>query len=128
MDHVIFEGEVADIASFLANAAFFVLPSRTEGVSLTILEAMASGLAVAATNVGGNPEVIEDGSSGFLVPAADPMALAALLLRLWRQPTECRAVGLAARSRVETCFDSRVMSARYEHLYLNTLLPPSSRG
>ena len=73
---VTFLGQVRDISGLLARASLFVLPSLAEGISLTLLEAMASGLAVAATSVGGNREVVEDGETGLLVPAANPSALA----------------------------------------------------
>ena len=72
--NVRFLGEIGDIPGLLGRARFFVLPSQTEGISLTILEAMARGLPVLATAVGGNPEVIQNGSTGLLVPAQDPSA------------------------------------------------------
>src|SRR5207253_10486932 len=81
-DHVRFLGEVRDVPALLARASLFVLPSQTEGISLTILEAMARGLPVVATCVGGNPEVVEDGRTGLLVPPRDPEALARGILRL----------------------------------------------
>ena len=72
-----FHGQVRDVPALLARAGLFVLPSLTEGVSLTLLEAMACGLAVVATRVGGNPEVVVDGETGLLAPPGDPAALAA---------------------------------------------------
>jgi glycosyltransferase involved in cell wall biosynthesis len=117
-DQVRFLGEVRDVPALLARAAAFVLPSLTEGISLTILEAMARGLPVAATRVGGNPEVILDGETGLLVPSQDPAALADALLRLFRDPALGRRLGEAARQRVETHFDVRRMVADYEQLYL----------
>ena len=73
---VLFHGQVRDVPALLARAGLFVLSSLTEGVSLTLLEAMACGLAVVATRVGGNPEVVADGETGLLVPPGDPAALA----------------------------------------------------
>ncbi len=67
-----FHGQVRDVPALLARAGLFVLPSLTEGVSLTLLEAMACGLAVVATRVGGNPEVVADGETGLLVAARRP--------------------------------------------------------
>ena len=74
--NVRFLGEVADIPALLSRASLFVLPSHSEGISLTLLEAMARGLPVVTTSVGGNTEVVIDGETGFLVPADDPAALA----------------------------------------------------
>jgi glycosyltransferase involved in cell wall biosynthesis len=117
-DKVRFLGEVREVPALLARASVFVLPSLSEGVSLTLLEAMARGLPVVATRVGGNPEVVVDGETGLLVPARDPAALAAGVLRLFRDPGEGRRMGAAGRMRVETHFDVRRMAARYEALYL----------
>src|SRR5205807_1359941 len=79
---VAFLGEVRDVAGLLATARLFVLPSLTEGISLTLLEAMACGLPVVATRVGGNPEVVQGGQTGLLVPSGDPAALAGAILEL----------------------------------------------
>jgi glycosyltransferase involved in cell wall biosynthesis len=113
-----FLGEVRDVPALLARAGLFVLPSRTEGVSLTLLEAMASGLAVVATRVGGTPEVVAHGETGLLVPPGDPAALAAAVLRLRRDAFERERMGRAGRLRVERRFDVRRMTAAYERLYL----------
>jgi glycosyltransferase involved in cell wall biosynthesis len=117
-DCVRFHGQVRDVPALLRRAGLFVLPSLTEGVSLTLLEAMASGLAVVATRVGGNPEVVADGETGLLVPPRDPAALAAALLRLRRDRCERRRMEKAGRRRVERCFDVRRMTTAYEKMYL----------
>jgi glycosyltransferase involved in cell wall biosynthesis len=114
-ERVRFLGEVGDIATLLGRARFFVLSSRTEGISLTILEAMACGLPVLATSVGGNPEVVENGTTGLLVPAANSEALADGLLQLWNNSGQ--QMGHAGRRRVAAHFDIRAMVARYECLY-----------
>ena len=113
-----FHGQVRDVPALLARAGLFVLPSLTEGVSLTLLEAMACGLAVVATRVGGNPEVVADGETGLLAPPGDPAALAAAILRLRRDDLERRRMERAGRRRVERCFDVRRMTAEYEKMYL----------
>ncbi len=113
-----FHGQVRDVPALLARAGLFVLSSLTEGVSLTLLEAMACGLAVVATRVGGNPEVVADGETGLLVPSGDPAALARALLRLRRNEGERRGMERAGRCRVERCFDVRRMTAAYEAMYL----------
>jgi glycosyltransferase involved in cell wall biosynthesis len=116
-EQVRFLGVVREVPELLARAGLFVLSSRTEGISLTLLEAMASGLPVVATRVGGNPEVVAEGETGLLVPAGDPPTLAAALLRLWRDPAARHALGEASRRRVEEHFDIRRMVARYETCY-----------
>jgi sugar transferase (PEP-CTERM/EpsH1 system associated) len=113
-----FLGEVREVPSLLARAALFVMPSLREGISLAILEAMARGLPVIATRVGGNPEVIADGETGLLVPPRDPQALARALAALGRDPERARRLGAAGRLRVERHFDVRRMVAKYEQLYL----------
>jgi glycosyltransferase involved in cell wall biosynthesis len=117
--HVRFLGQVRDVPGLLTRAGLFVLPSLSEGVSLTLLEAMAMSLPIVTTRVGGNPEVVVDGQTGLLVPPADPAALAGALLRLWRNPGERRRFGEAGRRRVEEHFEVRKMVARYERLYLS---------
>jgi sugar transferase (PEP-CTERM/EpsH1 system associated) len=115
-ERVRFLGEVRDVPALLARARLFVLPSQSEGISLTILEAMASGLPVVATNVGGNPEVVEPGT-GMLVPPCDPAALAHAIVRVASNPEEALLMGRAARRRVETYFDVRQMVGQYAGLY-----------
>jgi glycosyltransferase involved in cell wall biosynthesis len=116
-EHVRFLGQVREVPALLARARLFVLSSLFEGISLTLLEAMASGLAIVATQSGGNPEVVADGATGLLVPAADPEALAGGLLRLWGDDDLRDRLGAAGRERAEQHFDIRVMVAAYERLY-----------
>jgi glycosyltransferase involved in cell wall biosynthesis len=116
-------GPVQDIPGLLSRASAFALSSLTEGVSLAIMEAMASGLPVVATRVGGNPEVIADGVTGLLVPPSDPEALAAALLAVWQNPDERLRMGERGRSRAAEQFDVRRMIASYERLYRGDLLP-----
>jgi glycosyltransferase involved in cell wall biosynthesis len=117
-DGVTFLGQRRDVPALLSRASLLVLSSLSEGVSLTLLEAMASGLPVVATRVGGNPEVVADGETGLLVPPADAPALAAALLRLHRDAEMRRRMGEAGRRRVERHFDVRGMVAAYERMYL----------
>jgi glycosyltransferase involved in cell wall biosynthesis len=120
-EHVRFLGEVADVPSVLARASLFVLPSLSEGLSLTLLEAMARGLPVVTTAVGGSPELVADGQTGFLVPPAAPEALAEKLLLLLRDPDRARVLGLAGRRRVEEHFSTQAMLNQYEQLYTRAL-------
>jgi glycosyltransferase involved in cell wall biosynthesis len=116
-DRVRFLGTVGDVPALLARARLFVLSSLTEGVSLTLLEASARGLPIVATAVGGNPEVVADGITGLLVPAASPDALAGCVLRLWGDVALRTRMGEAGRKRVEERFDVRRMVAAYEAMY-----------
>lgn len=103
-DRVSFPGGVTALPAFLAKADVFVLPSRSEGFSNAILEAMASGLPVVATDVGGNAEAVQDGVTGLIVRPDDPAQLAAALLALLADPGRARAMGLRGRARAEAMF------------------------
>jgi glycosyltransferase involved in cell wall biosynthesis len=116
-DGVEFRGDCRDVPQQLAGAAMYVSSSVTEGISLTLLEAMAVGLPVIATAVGGNPEIVEDGLTGRLAPASDPEKLAAALVHLSRRPDLWRTWGQAGRERVETHFNVRRMVDDYQNLY-----------
>lgn len=128
MDHIRFLGEVRDIPALLARASLFVLSSLSEGVSLALLEAMARGLPVVATRVGGNPEVVVEGETGLLVPARSEVELAWAMMRLRNDPEGSRRMGAAGRQRVQQHFDVRQMVAAYEALYLDILGRPSDRS
>lgn len=116
-DRVRFLGAVSDVPTRLQSARALVLPSLSEGISLALLEAMATGLPTIATRVGGNPEVVEDGSTGWLVPASDPLALARAMQQMLSEPQRAREMGRAGRARVETHFDVRKMVCAYESIY-----------
>lgn len=112
-----FHGDCRDVPAKLANAACFVSSSLTEGISLTLLEAMAVGLPVVATSVGGNPEIVMDGVTGRLIPPRDPAQLAAALIATIRQRANWKDWGLAGRKRVEDHFNVRRMVGDYQRLY-----------
>ena len=118
-------GPVDDIPALHRTAGCFVLPSRTEGMPLTVIEAMASALPVVATRVGGTPEVVEDGVTGTLVPAGDAPALAAALHRMRSAPALARAMGEAAAARARERFEARVMVRAYEDIYRETTAMPA---
>ena len=109
VNHVRFDGGVTNQRQHLAEADIFVLPSRSEGFSNAILEAMASSLPVVATDVGGNGEAVKDGITGFLVPPEDPDALAAAILRLLSDPSLAKAMGAAGRNVVAERFTTEAM-------------------
>lgn len=116
-DRVWLPGSRDDVEAILRGFDCFVLPSIAEGISNTILEAMATGLPVIASRVGGNPELIDDGATGRLVPAGDVEALAAALLELFRFRATAQRFGRAARSAVERRFSLDRMAADYAGLY-----------
>jgi len=116
-----FAGERDDIAEVMRGLDCFILPSLAEGVSNTILEAMACALPVIATRVGGNMELVEDEVTGTLVPAADPQAMAQAMVGYFNDPALAQRHGRAARSRVEHAFDLDDMVESYHQLYLAVL-------
>jgi sugar transferase (PEP-CTERM/EpsH1 system associated) len=116
-----FLGERADVPLLLKGMDLFVLPSIAEGISNTILEAMATGLPVVATRTGGNLELVEDAVTGMLVPVDDPQALAGALAAYLSDP-ELRALhGRAGRQRAMDEFSLERMVGRYRDLYLSVL-------
>lgn len=116
-DVVQFGGARNDIADLMRDFDVFVLPSINEGISNTILEAMACGLPVVAGKVGGNPELVVDGVTGHLYDSADPEALRQALLRYITDPDLRRAHGKAGRDRVVQNFSLDSMAGRYLALY-----------
>ncbi len=120
-DRVAFTGAREDVATVLAALDVVVVPSHTEGLSNSLLEAMAMARPVVATAVGGNPDAVEAGVSGLLVPPRDPEALAAAVLHLLERPDEARRLGEAARRRVLADFSVDRMVAGYEALYRSLL-------
>lgn len=110
-------GERSDVADVMRSLDCFVLPSLAEGISNTILEAMACGLPVIATAVGGNVELVDAGRNGLLVPNDDPLAMAQSLLHLWRNAEVRSRMGCAGRADVEQRFSMQAMVSAYQHLY-----------
>jgi glycosyltransferase involved in cell wall biosynthesis len=113
-----FLGRVQDVAGLLARAGAFVMSSLSEGIPLALLEAMARGLPVAATSVGGIREVVVEGEIGLMVPGGTPAALAAAMLFLHQHPDRARQMGAAGRCRVVQEHDIRRVVNRYECLYV----------
>lgn len=110
-----------DVPAALAGLSVFVLPSLNEGLSNTLLEAMACGLPAIATAVGGNPELVVEGETGFLIPSNAPAVLAERLLRYLRLPALAQTHGRAARARVEENFGIQRMLLDYHRLYQKVL-------
>lgn len=116
-DNVKFLGFRNDIPSILDAIDVFVLPSLSEGLPLSVLEALALQKPVVATNVGGIPEIIEDGITGYLVPPRNPEALATKIVHLLRHPEVAINMGRVGRLRVDECFSLEKMIEKYQSLY-----------
>ncbi len=119
--YVSFSGMRHDVPELLRQLDIFVLSSTTEGISLTLLEAMATELPIVATNVGGNPEVVIDGETGYLVPSQNPEEMARKLLLLINDRDIRRQMGEKARERVITNFSIMETAKKYEDLYRSIL-------
>jgi glycosyltransferase involved in cell wall biosynthesis len=111
-----FLGFRRDVPELLAASDAFVLPSLSEGLPVSVIEASAAGLPVVATDVGGTGEVVADGETGLLVPPRQPERLAAALGRLAADRAEARRLGEAGRERARTRFGLERMVADYRHL------------
>jgi len=116
---VTFSGAIANTSEILNALDVFVLPSLNEGMSNTLLEAMASGLPVVATRTGGNPELVEENCSGWLFKPGDFQDLASRLEQLSRDANLRREFGNSARARAVSQFSLQGMVARYRELYLS---------
>ena len=115
-------GERTDVEAVMRGLHAFALPSLAEGISNTILEAMASGLPVVATDVGGNADLVKHGQTGYIVPAADPQAMADRLLGLASEPVRAHEMGQAGCLRAKECFSMQAMVTTYQRVYDNQLL------
>ena len=124
--HIHFLGMRQDVPRLLSVLDAFVLPSLSEGLSLALLEAMASGKPVVATRVGGNPEVVEDGQTGILVQSEDARDLAANLVKLLSDSGMMQQFGRQAAERVRQHFSMGQMVDRYRDLYAQSLAIPNS--
>jgi sugar transferase (PEP-CTERM/EpsH1 system associated) len=121
LQHAWLPGERDDVPDILRGLDLFVLPSLAEGISNTILEAMACGLPVLATRVGGNAELVDDGVTGTLVPPGDSTRLGEAMLAYVRDRELLRRHGVAGRQAVEQRFSLDGMVARYDALYASAL-------
>jgi L-malate glycosyltransferase len=117
-DIVRFLGHREDVAQVLHDSDIFVLPSRSEAFPNGVVEAMAAGLPVIASNVGGIPELIAHERNGLLVPVGDPGALAGALLRLLNAPEYAAVLAREARATIERGYSFERMVGAFEALYL----------
>jgi glycosyltransferase involved in cell wall biosynthesis len=123
-----FLGQRFDVDRLLQAADYGVLPSRAnEGFSNAILESMRAGLPMVVTDVGGNAEAVVDGETGFVVPRADPGALAAALIKLVEDASLRQRLGAAGRKRLTTKFTLEACVAQYQEFYDELLTGLSAR-
>ncbi len=129
VDHLAWlPGERVDIPDIMRALDVFVLPSLAEGISNTILEAMASGLPVVATRVGGNPELVDEGKTGMLVPPANPKALAEAIRTYLLDREQGSRHGQAGRKTAEVQFSMEAMVNGYLRVYDTVLGRRGDRG
>jgi glycosyltransferase involved in cell wall biosynthesis len=114
--HVHLPGYVPDLEAFFAGLDLFIMPSRGEGFGISALQAMAHGVPVVASRVGGLPEIIEDGETGWLIPPGSPQALAEAIVHAASDRARLREMGLKARERARQ-FSSELMVERTEAVY-----------
>jgi L-malate glycosyltransferase len=119
--HVRLLGLRSDVARLLSAADLFLLTSVSEGIPLAVIEAMAAGLPVVATRVGGVEEVVQDGATGLLAPSANPAALAEHVLQIAASPDLGRQLGQRGRVRAGAVFSEARMVAHYLQLYRQML-------
>ena len=120
-DAVRFLGYLSDVRPFLARLAVFALASRWEGMPNVLLEAMAMRRPVVAAAVGGCPEIVADGDTGYLVPAGDPEVLAARICDILADRDRARAMGEAGRRRVEKRFSNERVIREWVNVYRRVL-------
>lgn len=120
-DRVVFLGFRDDVAELLASSDVVVLPSLREGMSMSLLEAMAAGKPIIATSIGSNREVASQGEMALLVPPADPVSLAKAIEAAAQDPQRMAVLGASARSLFEARYTEDGMLKDYRHLYLGLL-------
>jgi glycosyltransferase involved in cell wall biosynthesis len=125
-ENVTFTGNKTNVLPYLGAADLFVLPSASEGISNALLESMSAGLACLATPVGGNPEVLDHGRCGLLLPVGDVAAWSSALVRLGSSAQLRHELGAAAQERVRKEYGLEQVGARYEALYAELLGTPKS--
>jgi glycosyltransferase involved in cell wall biosynthesis len=126
-DEVVLTGELSDVRPAYAAMNVLVLASaQPEPLGDVMMEAMAMGLPVIATNIGGPPEVVVEGVTGFLIPPADAEALADKIELLMKDPDHRRRLGQAGPSRVMERFSIREMTNKIEGIYAKCLRPPAN--
>jgi sugar transferase (PEP-CTERM/EpsH1 system associated) len=126
-EHIKFLGIRNDVPRLLSVLDIFVLCSVSEGLPLTLLEAMAAGKPIIATNVGGIPEVVDHNSNGLLIPPDDTEALSDAIVELLRDREKAGKLGMMAKRKFESNFSLSTMVKKYEEVY-DSLLPNVLKG
>jgi glycosyltransferase involved in cell wall biosynthesis len=125
---VVFAGRREDVADWLRAGDLFVFPSVFEGLGISLVEALASGLPAIGSRTGGIVDVIDDGRSGLLVPPGDSAALASAMRRLLADPDRRRAMGRFGRSDMRARFDEKDAVAKYRALFASLAGAASRRS
>jgi glycosyltransferase involved in cell wall biosynthesis len=123
---VVFTGFRMDVPEILKATSISVLPSLSEGLSNVLIESMAAGVAVVATAVGGNPEIVDDGTTGILIPPRDAGAIAHAITQILSNPENAARMGSAGRERIERRFSMGRAVHETQRLY-TSLLESSGR-
>jgi glycosyltransferase involved in cell wall biosynthesis len=123
---VIFTGFRMDVPEILKATSISVLPSLSEGLSNVLIESMAAGVAVVATSVGGNPEIVDDGATGILIPPRDAGSIARAITQILSSPEMAARLGAAGRERIESRFSMERAVHETQSLY-TSLLQSSGR-
>ena len=126
-DRVVMTGFQRDVAPYYALATIFALPSHSEGSPNVVLEAMSAGLPIAATSVGGVPEILDNGTTGLLVTARDPKEMAEAITRLLTSKELRQKLGSAARRKVESDYTFSAYKRALTQFYVQTLQMRSAR-
>lgn len=119
--HIHFLGFRQDVSDLLAASDFFLLPSLWDGLSMALVEAMASGLAVIATEVSGAKQVVVSGETGLLIPPGDARQLTEAMIQLLSNPEKARSMGMAGKQRVEKYFSARKQANDHIALFTREL-------
>jgi glycosyltransferase involved in cell wall biosynthesis/peptidoglycan/xylan/chitin deacetylase (PgdA/CDA1 family) len=120
-DRVVFAGRREDVPAVLGALDVFAVPSHTEGLSISLLEAAYAGCPIVATDVGGNPEVVRHGHNGLLVPPRDPSALAEAIEELLTDRPRARRLGAEAAREARERFSAETMVRAIESVYRDLL-------
>jgi len=127
-ERIVFLGMRNDVAALLPDFDIAVQPSHTEGVAGTVVEAQLLDVPVVATNVGGQPDLIVPGETGWLVPPRDPPALAAAILDVLRDPAQTRQIVTRGHARAETLFNGKRNNAEVTQMYATILARREERN
>ena len=125
---VLLPGLQDNVTEWLKCMDVFCLSSDQEGTSVTLIEAGMCALPSVVTNVGGNPEIVDDGKTGLVVPSGNEGALTDALIRLGNEPALRRAMGVAARHRVEATYSLDRMVDRYLEVYTRSTVTTEKKG